>query len=168
MAPSLLNNYQSGAAFVISLLKVEHRYHVGKAFVGLYYKTNCWSDGSKLPLQISSSHFSSAFCVYSKSVLHAQKNLIMKVRGDIIVEIGHIIHFLILQGTTVDFVGYHRTAEPFLMNMLINWPKNGATNSKRSEIFNIPFSLQRYQYEFCITKDKQQRKKSFISPTIHE
>ena len=44
------------------------------------------------------------------------------------------------------------------MNMLINWPKKGATNSKGSEIFNIPFSLQRYQYEFCITKDKQQRK----------
>ena len=42
-------------------------------------------------------------CVDSKSVLNALESLNMRVRAEIVIEISHIIHFLAVKGTIIDF-----------------------------------------------------------------
>ena len=87
--------------------------------------------------------FHALFCVYSKSVLHALKNLDMKVRGELLAEISHIVYFLFLRtGAAVDFCWVLSRRVILDNGRADKLGKESALNSKDSEVKNIPLSLQ--------------------------
>ena len=100
---SVLNTNEAGAAFFIPSLKVEKSFYIGKhrsiftaeltaVLMALYYVLDFPKDISNI-----------LFCVDSKSVLHALRNSNFNVRKDLITEISHLVHFLILRGSSVTF-----------------------------------------------------------------
>ena len=94
-------------------------------------------DSPLIPFQV-------LFCIDSKSVLQALKSFSIKVRGEIVIEIRHMIHFLSLRGTSVTFCwipshcGFYgnecadRLAKAAAKEMDIN----------STSFVNIPYSLQ--------------------------
>jgi ribonuclease HI len=139
---SVLENKQAGAAFVIPSFKIEKVYHLGKHFsifsaelVGILMALNYIVN---IPINI----FQVLFCVDSKSVLTALKSFSTKVRGEIIIEINILVHYLRIRGTTVQFlwVPSHCGISP--NEWVDKAAKRGAQRLGNYIYLQIPLSLQ--------------------------
>ena len=95
----VLDNTQSGAAFITPALKVEKSYYIQSSLLNwLTFSWHC------ITYLISQVHFFQVLvCVDSKSVLNALESLNMRVRAEIVLGTSHSIHFLAVRGTIIDF-----------------------------------------------------------------
>ena len=138
---SLLNNNDAGAAFMIPSLKVERSFYIGKnrsiftaeltaILMALYYL-----------LDFPKNVFNVLFCVDSKSVLKALDNSDSKVRKDLIVEINHLVHLLIIRGFGITFCWVPSHSGIFYNDKVDRLAKCGAKNSSVSSMINVSLSL---------------------------
>jgi len=100
---SVLENHDTGSAFVIPALKIEKSYYLGKhrsiftaELIAVLMALNYILD---FPFSI----FHILLCVDSKSVLYAIKSPNFKKISRIIFEIKYVIHLLSLRGIPVSF-----------------------------------------------------------------
>ena len=96
-----LNNDQAGAAFVIPALEVEQRFHTERDYETFTDEPMAIPMALNYLFSFSVTIIHALFCVDSEPAL---RHLDMKVRGELIGEISHIIHFLFFfRGSTADF-----------------------------------------------------------------
>ena len=84
--------------------------------------------------------FQILFCVDSKSVLECLKNLNTKSRPDLIVEISHLIHLLIIRGSDITFMWVPSHCGIFYNDKVDRAAKLGAQHSLNSQKLNVCLS----------------------------
>ena len=169
---SLLDNQQSGSAFVIPSLKVSKTFYIGKNIsifsaelaaivMALHYVI-------ELPVVI----FQTLFCVDSKSVLQYLQRSNSISSDTIINEILHLIHILICKGTEVTFCWVPSHCGIYGNELADRFAKRAAKNENVTEVLNIPLTLNE---AFCVLKrvawgrfeDKQKQSKSLVNCKSH-
>ena len=139
---SLLSTNNAGAAFIIPSLKIEQSFYIGKnrsiftaeltaILMALYYL-----------LDFPKDVFNLLFCVDSKSVLHALGNSNPNVRQDLITEISHLIHCLILRGSSITFCWVPSHCGIHFNERVDKIAKRGAMNISGAKSLNVSLSLQ--------------------------
>ena len=107
---SVSENEQAGAGFVIPELKKKKKKRkkkkkkkkqllLRKAKISVYCRTTCTI--ISYIVNLSMVLFNILFCVDSKAVLYSLNSTDSKVRSDIIHEIKHLVHCLLIKGTGV-------------------------------------------------------------------
>ena len=132
---SVLENGDVGAGFVIPFLKIKESFFLGKGFSIFTAELTAILMALKRVLSLPNIPFSIAIFSDSKSVLQAIESDRNNVRNEIIYEIRHTIHNLILNRTCVNFCWI-----PSHCGFLYNeWAdraaKQGAKNQLSSSLF---------------------------------
>ena len=139
---SVLENKQTGAAFVIPAFRIEKSYYLGKNYSIFTAELYAILMALRYLVDFPRSLFQIVFCVDSKSVLYSLRSTDPKIRAELIIEIRHLIHSLIIRGTNVSFCWIPSHCNIFANDWADRAAKNGAKNSSKSETVTIPFSVQ--------------------------
>ena len=141
---SVLNNNNSGAAFVIPDLKIEQSFHLGKnksiftcELMAILMALNYLISFPKVIFQI-------LFCVDSKSVLYAINSLSLRVRSEMIIEISHLIHLLSIRGSDITFCWIPSHCGFYYNQKVDQAAKNGADNVMGAKHINIDYAMDEY------------------------
>ena len=147
---SVLENGHVGAGYVIPSLKIRNTFHLGNKFsiftaelIAILMVLTKLSD-------LKFTHLSIVVCVDSKSVLEALQSEKYGERGEIIYEIHHIIHSLIVNGILVSFCWV-----PSHCGLLYNeWAdraaKDGANNNNS---YKLNINLSKREMKHALTKN---------------
>lgn len=125
---SVLSSGETGAAFVIPDLKVSESFHLGKGISVFTAELTAVLMALYRILDLNINFFNIVFCVDSKSVLQALDSFNCKERIDIIIEIRHLIHSLIVNGTYISFCWIPSHSGFFYNDLVDQTAKRGALN----------------------------------------
>jgi ribonuclease HI len=139
---SVLDNEQAGAAFVIPHFKIEKSYSIGKHISIFSAELVAILMALNYIISIPFNIFQFLFCVDSKSVLYAIRSFNTKVRGEIIIEINTLIHYLRLRGSVVQFCWVPSHCGISSNELVDRAAKKGAQKRDNSISLQIPLSLQ--------------------------
>ena len=139
---SVLDNKQSGAAFVIPELRVEKSYFLGKNYSIFTAELQAILMALHYLVDLPQTLFQTVICVDSKSVLTALQSYNDKTRPEMIIEISHLVNSLILRGTDLCFCWIPSHCGIFGNEWVDRAAKRGANNSDKSEKVTISFSVQ--------------------------
>ena len=137
---SVIENRRAGAAFVIPALKVERSYYLGKNVCIFSAELYAIIMALKYLIDLPQTIFQVVICVDSKSVLYTLNSTNTKTRTEMVLEIKHLVHSLILRGTNVNFCWVPSHCGIFANEWVDRAAKKGAKNSDSS--MNVqPLSL---------------------------
>ena len=139
---SVLDNNQTGSAFVIPALKVEKSYFLGKNYSIFTAELHAILMALHYLVDLPQSLFQAVICVDSKSVLMALQSNNVNCRPEMIFEIKHLANSLILKGTNLSFCWIPSHCGIFGNEWVDRVAKKGAKNSDKSEKVTISFSIQ--------------------------
>ena len=139
---SLLNNGQSGSAFVIPSLKVEKTYSIGKHRSIFVAEMIAITMALTFLIDIPQSIFQVLLCVDSLSVLQSIKLLNSLSNDFVLKEICHLIHILMCKGTDITFCWIPSHCGIFGNELADRCAKMGARNEVCVTSLNIPYTLK--------------------------
>ena len=92
---------------MLPVLKMEKSFHIGDNFSNSTAELTAVLMALNYLNSFPNTFFQILICVDSKSVLYALKSLSMKIRGEMIHEISHLVHVLSLNGSAICWVPSH-------------------------------------------------------------
>ena len=140
---SVLDNRQAGAAFVIPALKIQKSYFLGKDFSIFTAELYAIIMALKYLIDFPHTVFQVVFCVDSKSVLQTLNSSNANTRAEMVLEIKHLVHYLILRGTDINFCWVPSHCGIFANDWVDREAKKGAKNDDNSvTVKSFPPSIQ--------------------------
>ena len=141
---SVLENNNSGAAFLIPDLKVEKSFYLGKNKSIFTCELMAILMALNFVVLFPKTIFQILFCVDSKGVLYAMKSFSLKIRSEMIMEISHLIHILSLRGSDITFCWIPSHCGLYYNEKVDKAAKKGASDNLGVHYLDIAMSKHEY------------------------
>ena len=138
---SLLDNQQSGSAFVIPFLNVDKSYSIGRNRSIFFAELVAIVMALQYLVDLPFSLFRVLLCVDSKSVLQSIECSHSNPSHAIVNEVWHLIHLLSCKGTDITFCWVPSHCGIFGNELADRSAKKGAREEISSEQLNLPLTL---------------------------